>query len=116
MGIVLLAPGGAWFTGVALKVIVLGVGSRFTPPLAVPPSSCTWNVKLAYAVPLAFAAGGNLSLPLVISASVTNWPVVTAMPLSVSVPAAGSVLIFTAKRLLAGVSLRSVKPKSAAVN
>ena len=50
------------------------------------------------------------------SASVMNWPAVTATPLSVSVPAAGSVVIFTASRLLAGESLGSVKPKSAAVN
>ena len=28
-------------------VIVFGVASRSTPPFAVPPLSCTWNVKLA---------------------------------------------------------------------
>ena len=44
---VLLAPDGASLTAVTLTVIVLAVGSRSTPPLAVPPSSCTWKVKLA---------------------------------------------------------------------
>ena len=34
-------------TGVTLMVIVLGLWSMSTPPLAVPPSSCTWKVKLA---------------------------------------------------------------------
>jgi hypothetical protein len=28
-------------------VIVAAVGSRSAPPFAVPPSSCTWNVKVA---------------------------------------------------------------------
>ncbi len=50
------------------------------------------------------------------SATETNCPAVTATPLSVSVPAAGSVVIFTARRVLAGVSFGSLKPKSAAVN
>ena len=51
-----------------------------------------------------------------------NWPAVTATLLLVSEPLVGSVVIFTANRLLAGpwlagggVSLGSVKPKSAAV-
>ena len=47
----LCAPGtpltGASFTAVTFTVIVLGVVSRSTPPSAVPPVSCTWNVKLA---------------------------------------------------------------------
>ena len=62
-------PVGASLTDVTLTVIVLGVGSRSTPPLAVPPSSCTWKVKLAYAVPLALAAGVNISRPPVMSAT-----------------------------------------------
>ena len=49
------------------------------------------------------------------SASAIDWPSVTATPLLVSVPAPGSVVIFTASRLLAGLSLASLKPKSAAV-
>jgi hypothetical protein len=38
---------GASFTAVTSTVIVFGVGSRLAPPPAVPPLSCTWNVKLA---------------------------------------------------------------------
>ena len=44
------------------------------------------------------------------SLAATNWPAATVVPLRVSVPAAGSVVIFTACRLLPSVSL---KPKSA---
>ena len=65
---------------------------------------------------MALAAGVNFSLPAVMSATETNWPAVTATPLSASVPAAGSVVILTARSVLAGVSLGSLKPKSAAVN
>src|SRR3569833_467915 len=46
------------------------------------------------------------------SARLTNWPAVTATLLSVRVPAPGRVVILTASRLLAGLSLGSVKPKS----
>src|SRR5438477_187330 len=38
---------GASLTGVTLIVIAFGVGSKLMPLLAVPPSSCTWKVKLA---------------------------------------------------------------------
>ena len=38
---------GASLTAVTLTVIVFALWSRSTPPLAVPPSSCTWKVKLA---------------------------------------------------------------------
>ncbi len=44
------APGttltGASLTAVTLKVMVLGLWSVSTPPLAVPPLSCTWKVKV----------------------------------------------------------------------
>ena len=40
---VLSVPAGASLTGMTLTVIALATGSRSTPPLAVPPSSCTWN-------------------------------------------------------------------------
>ena len=85
---------------------------------AVPPLSCTWKVKLASGDPIAFAAGVNSSLPAEMSAALTYWPTVTAVPLSVSVPAVpvGSVAIFTASRLLGGLSLGSLKPKSDAAN
>src|SRR5207237_1148249 len=109
---------GGSFTPVTLIVIVFGDWSRSTPPLPVPPLSCTWNVKLASGEPLALAAGVNTSLPAVMSATLMNWPALTATPLSVSVPdpALGSVVIFTASRLLAGLSFGSLKPKSATVN
>ena len=42
-----LVPAGASLTAVTLKVSVFGVWSVFWPLLAVPPSSTTWNVKLA---------------------------------------------------------------------
>ena len=72
-------------------------------------------------MPLALAAGVNGRLPALISLTEMNWPAVTATLLLVSVPLVGSVVIFTANRMLAGpggrrrVSLGSVKPKSAAV-
>ena len=44
---VLSVPAGASLTDVTSMVSVLADASRSTPPLAVPPSSCTWNVKLA---------------------------------------------------------------------
>src|SRR5262249_23676310 len=45
----------------------------------------------------------------------TNCPAVTATPLSVKVPPPGNVVISTAKRLFAGLSFRSLNPKSAAL-
>ena len=75
--------------------MVLGDGSVSTPPLAVPPLSWTWKVKLAYPAPLPFAAGVKTSFPPVMSATGTNCPAVTATPLSVSVPATGRVVIST---------------------
>ena len=44
---VLSVPICASFSSVTLIAIVCAVASRLTPPFAVPPSSCTWNVKLA---------------------------------------------------------------------
>src|SRR5947199_331558 len=115
--IVLSVPAGASFTLVTLIVIVLADWSVSTPPLATPPLSLTWNVKLASGDPLAFAAGVNTSRPALMSATVTNWPAVTAMPLLVSVPDArvGIVVISTAASALAGLSFGSVKPNSSAV-
>src|SRR5262249_60874938 len=64
------------------------------------------------------AAGANWSFPPVRSAIETIWPAVTVTLLSVSVPAVGKVVIFTAARALAplllAASTGSVKPKSAA--
>ena len=52
-----LVPVGGSLTGVTSNLIVLGVGSRLMPPLAVPPLSRTWKEKEATALPLALAAG-----------------------------------------------------------
>ena len=94
-------------------VIVLADGSRSTPLLAVPPSSCTWKVKAAYPAPLALAAGVNTSLPPAMSTAVTKSPALTRTPLLVRPPAPGSVVILTALSALAGLSAASLKPKSA---
>jgi fatty acid desaturase len=48
-------------------------------------------------------------------AALTNCPAVTATPFSVSVPAVGSVVIFTFRSASAGESFGSVKPKLAAL-
>ena len=50
---VLAALAGASLTLVIEMVITRAVGSRSTPPLAVPPESCTWNVNVGEPVPLA---------------------------------------------------------------
>ena len=112
---VVFVPAGASFTAVTFIVSVLALGPRSMPPLAVPPSSCTWNVKLAYPAPLALAAGLNLKRPALMSATVIVCPALTVTPLLASPPAPGSVLMRTAPRPLAGLSLLSLKPKSAAL-
>src|SRR3989441_163909 len=113
---VVAVPTGASLTGVTFTVSARGVGSRSTPPLAVPPLSCTWNVKLAYGAPFASAAGVNTSRPASMSPTLTNWPATTAAPRTLSVPVPGSVATLTAWKPLAGVSWGSVKPKSARAN
>ena len=45
----------------------------------------------------------------------TTWPATTAVP-RFSVPEVGSVLIFTARKALAGLSFGSLKSKSPAEN
>ena len=62
-------------------------------------------------MPLAFAAGVKTSRPAVMSAVVTTWPAVTGTPLRVRLPADGRVVITTAWKLLAGLSLGSLNPK-----
>src|SRR5204863_388221 len=93
-------------------------GSVSTPPLAVPPLSRTWNVKLDSGEPLALSAGGSEERRVVKSVDVGSWRVVKAMPLlvSVPVPARGNVVISTGSSALAGLSFGSLKPNSAAVN
>ena len=57
-------------------------------------------------------AGVKRSRPPLTAATGTNCPVVTTRPLSVSVPAVGKALIFTASSVLASESLLSLNPKS----
>lgn len=53
-------------------LIVLGVGSRLTHPLAVHPLSSDCTVNEVYPIHEPFTAGAYLSNPLVISATVIN--------------------------------------------
>jgi len=85
---------------------VLATWSVSWPPLAVPPLSCTWKVKLPYGVPLACwrarTAAGRQGC---------RWPTRTSQPsrqrrLIVSVPLSGSVAILTFSSELAVVSAR----------
>ena len=102
---------GASLTGVTSKLSVLGVASVSTPPLAMPPSSWTRNVKLARFRPLALAAGVNTSWPSAICATLTHCPADTAAPSSArTLPAPGGVAMYTPVKSEASTS---VKPKSA---
>jgi hypothetical protein len=65
---------------------------------------------------LASPAGANVNSPAAMSAAEMNCPATTATPSSLSVPLAGSVVIFTESSRSAGVSLTSLKPKSPVVN
>ena len=113
---VLLAPAGASLTDVTLIVIVFA--RRVEIDAAVGGAAVVLHLEREAGVAGAVGVGGRgeHQLAAVMSATATNWPAVTATPLSVSVPAPGSVVIFTASSVLAGVSLGSLKPKSAAVN
>ena len=81
-----------------------------------PPSSCTWKVKLAYGVPFSFASGKNFSKPALMSVTETNCPAMTSTPFSFNLPSVARVVIFTARKLLGGVLFGSVKPNCAVVN
>ena len=50
---------GASLPALTLMVKVLADWSRSTPPLAVPPLSCTWKVKVANGDPLPSSTGVN---------------------------------------------------------
>src|SRR4051794_20921192 len=108
----LSAPLGATWAGrtATLIVIWLEATARSTPPLAVPPSSFAWKVKLSYGVPEAPRAGVNRK-PVRLADGM-SWPTVTGVPLNVSVPLAGSEAILIAARLLAGESFESLIGKS----
>src|ERR1041385_1384024 len=83
------ASAGRSATGVTLIVMVFGTESRSTPPFVVPPSSCTWNVKLLYGVPFPLGAGVNVmeTFPCDVwirpptQFSPTGWPLSTAATL-----------------------------------
>ncbi len=106
-------PWGALFTPVTLIVIVFGEGSTLAPPLAVPPLSLTWNVKLAYPFPDAFAAGVYVtSFPLIDRAAVTLSSASMATPFRRMTPSTGRVTNRTVFRLFAGLSFGSLNPKS----
>src|SRR4051794_27083943 len=110
---------GASLTAVTLMVRVLGDWSRSTPPLAVPPLSCTWKVKGASGDPLAFNAGVNTKRPAAMSGAETKAPPIPLTPVlgKGRVPAPGTVVIFTACRDLgAELSAGSLNPKSATPN
>ena len=94
---------------------MFGEASRSLPPLAVPPLSWTWNVNEVYDVPLPLAAGWKTSRPDAMSPAETYCPAVTLVPLSFTVPAAGSVVIFTASSAWGSSSAASAYPKSAVV-
>src|SRR5437588_11138756 len=89
---------GASLTAVTLMVRVFGDWSRSTPPLAVPPLSCTWKVKFASGDQLAFNAGENTRWPAEMSVANTESPPFTVTPLLVNVPdpAPGTVVVVTA--------------------
>src|SRR5438067_1973501 len=96
---------GGSFTPVTLIVIVFDDWSRSTPPLPVPPSSCTWNVKLASGEPLALAARSEERRVGKECATRRKWPACTKTPLSASVPdpALGRGVISTASSCLGGL-------------
>src|SRR5207244_3725569 len=108
----LLMKLGASFTGLTLKLMAFGVGSRF----GALPSSCTWKVKPARLVPLASAGGVYRSRPPLIAEVAIVAFAVTATPLIVNVPTVGSVVMITLTKLLAGLSSESLKWKSAMAN
>ena len=112
--LVSLPSTGVSFTGVTLKVIVFGLWSVFwfAPPVA--PLSTTWKVKLESALPLPLRGGVHVSKPML--AAGTTCPAVTATPFKNKTPDGGNVVTITLCKVLAGVSLGSVKPKSATVN
>ena len=64
------------------------------PPLAVPPLSRTWNVKVEVGGEITLA-GVNVSWPAESCAAVTNVPALTSAPLSSSCPLGGKVVITT---------------------
>src|SRR5439155_18528 len=97
-----------------LTVRVLADWSRLTPPLAVPQTGRAHEGTAVTWLPRTLASAVKVSLPAVMSAAETKSPALSAgPPVTARVPAAGRVVILTASREFAGLSLASVKPKSA---
>ncbi len=105
---------GTSFTAVMLKLMVLGEASVSTPPLATPPLSLTWKVKLPTPVPLKLGAAVKTSWPSWPAG--ISWPAVTATPFRRRMPWApgGRLVMMTLCSALAGLSSASPKPKSTA--
>ena len=114
MVIVSSLPDGRVVDAVTLMVIVLALGSRSIAAVGgaavvlhlegeARRSRGRWRWR----------PGVKTSLPAAMSATLIDWPAVTPTPFSVSAPAAGSVVIFTLAKALAGLSFGSLKPKSA---
>ena len=100
-----LAP---WFVRI---VIVRAVTSVSIPPLAVPPSSTTLKVQVRF--PL---SAWYWNRPALMSEIEIVVPAVTNAPFNLrSAAPPGTVATITPANALAGVSLGSVNPKSAAV-
>ena len=70
--------------------MVRAVASVSTPPLAVPPSSCTWKVKRADRRRGCVAGAVKRSWPAVMSLTGMIWPAVTAAPLASAAGSAAS--------------------------
>ena len=120
----LLAPCGASLTLVMASIIVavaevstlVPVRPLNGPTVPAPPPSWTWNWKLA--LPLKFALGVNTTLPAVMSAAGIVAPLANGLLLTAvltRLPPTGVETSLTFRKALAGVSLRSAKPKSVVV-
>ena len=106
----IVSVAGVWLTGTSftaatLIVSVFGVASMLLPPSAVPPSSCTWNVKLATPAPWASAGGVQVSRPSATSLATTKSPALTRLPFQRSVPCPGNVVIVTRSKVWPSASL-----------
>ena len=104
-------------TAVMLKVSVLATNEMSTPPLAVPPVSCTRKPSAPKPAPLTFSAGVKVNNPALMSTTLMTCMLVIVMPLSRYTPCAaeGKLVTMTLSRVLAGASLASANPKFAAV-
>ena len=70
------------FTAVILNVRVLLDTEVSTPPLAVPPVSCTRKLSAPKPIPLTLSAGVKVNNPALMSTTLMTWVLVIATPLS----------------------------------